>query len=126
MNKNFFALLLLPLFVAGCGSVITNLTPTTSPRDPSGFYRVEAEWKSSRESIRNNSFNPSVVVATQVYPMRAVPLVRDRWEGFIPVSPSEDIVYYHFKFDFQVNSVSQPHPDSLLSSDYPLKIVPPK
>ena len=126
MNKNVFALLLLPLLVAGCSSVITNLTPTTYPRDASGFYRVEAEWKSKRESIRNNSFNPSVVVATQTYLMRPVPLVKDRWEGFVPVPPNEDILYYHFKFDFQVNSFSQPHPDSLLSSDYPLKIVAPK
>ena len=126
MNKNVFALLLLPLFVAGCGSVITNLTPTTYHRDPSGFYRVEAEWKSSREAIRNNSFNPSVMVATKAYPMRPVQLVRDRWEGFIPVPPNEDVVYYHYKFDFQINAVAQPHPDSLLSSDYALKIVPPK
>jgi hypothetical protein len=126
MNKKIFSLLLLPTLLAGCGSVITNLTPSSYVRDPSGNYRVEAEWASQREAIREGSFRPMVVVETNTYPMRAVPLVQDRWEGFIPVAADQDLIHFYYKFDFMINSVSEPRPDSLLSPEYSLKIVPSK
>jgi hypothetical protein len=125
MNKAIFSLLLLPVLLAGCSS-ITNLTPSTQGRDPSGLYRVEAEWRSDRSEIRDGSFQPMVVVETNSYPMRPVPLVQDRWEGFVPIAADEDLIHYHYKFDFQVNAISQPQPDSLMSSDYSLRIVPAK
>ncbi len=125
MKKKIFALLLLPALLAGCSS-ITNLTPSSYARDPSGFYRVEAQWSSQREVIRQGSFNAVVLLEVKSYPMRPVPLVQDRWEGFIPVPAAEDLVHYHYKFDFLVDTVSQPRPDSLMSTDYSLKIVPAK
>ena len=81
MNKKIFAMLLLPALLAGCSS-ITNLTPSKYQRDASGFYRVEAEWKSSRQVIRPESFEPLVVVNFDTYPMRPVALVQDRWEAY--------------------------------------------
>jgi len=123
MKKKFFALLLLPALLAGCSSTITNLTPESYVRDPSGIYRVEAEWHSDRQAIRGDSFKPLVVVETNTYPMRPVPLVQDRWEGFISVPADQDLIHYHYKFDFMINTVSEARPDSLMSPDYPLRIT---
>jgi hypothetical protein len=120
MNK-IFCLLLLPLLLAGCTS-ITNLTPSQYPRDPSGLYRVEAAWKSDREAIRPGSFQPVVVIGFNTIPMRPVPVVQDRWEAFIPVAADRDFVLYRYKFDFEVNAISKPHADSLMSPEYTLKI----
>ena len=122
MKKKVFAMLLLPALLAGCSS-ITNLTPSRYPREASGYYRVEAQWKSNRGVIRPGSFQPLVVVNFDTYPMQPVPLVRDRWEAFIPVAADKDSVLYRYKFDFMVNSISAPHPDSLMSPEYELRIV---
>jgi uncharacterized protein YceK len=120
--KKIFALLLLPVLLAGCSS-ITNLTPSRYSRDPSGFYRVEAQWRSNRQAIREDSFKPLVVVDNDTYPMRPVGVVKDRWEAFIPVPADKDMIHYHYKFDFLINAISQPRADSLMSSDYELKIA---
>jgi hypothetical protein len=112
---------LLPVVLAGCSS-ITNLTPTHYPRDASGYYRVEAMWKSNQRVIRPDSFKPLVVVDLQTYPMRPVPLVRDRWEAFIPVPPDKDVVRFHYKFDFTDDAFGKPKGDSLMSSLYQLNI----
>lgn len=123
--KKIFALLLVSVLLAGCSS-ITNLTPTRYPRDPRGFYRVEAEWNSNRQVVRPDSFEPQVVlINAQHFPMHPVPLVQDRWEAFIPVPADQDEIFYHYKFDFMINSFSKPQPDSLLSPEYKLKIVNP-
>jgi uncharacterized protein YceK len=120
INKLCF-LSLLPAVLAGCSS-ITNLTPTQYPRDASGYYRVEAMWKSNQRVIKPDSFKPLVVVDLQTYPMRPVPLVQDRWEAFIPVPPDKDLVRYHYKFDFMEGAFGKPKGDSLMSAPYQLNI----
>ena len=120
INKLFF-LLLLPAVLAGCSS-ITNLTSTQVPRDTSGYYRVEAMWKSDRAVIRENSFKPLVVVDFQTYPMRPVPLVKDRWEAFIPIPPNKDFIRYHYKFDFMDDAFHKPKADSLNSASYTISV----
>jgi hypothetical protein len=120
--KKLFCLLLLPLLLAGCAT-ITNLTPSQYPRQASGFYRVEAEWKSRQATIVPASFQPLVMVGFDTYPMRPVPVVQDRWEAFIPIPADKDFVLYRYKFDYSVNAISKPHPDSLMSPEYTLKIT---
>jgi hypothetical protein len=120
--KKIFSLLLLPVLLAGCTS-ITNLSPSQFPRDPSGLYRVEAAWKSNRQAVLPDSFQPVVVIGFDTYPMRPVPVVVDRWEALIPVPADKNFVLYRFKFDYDVNSISQPHADSLMSPEYTLKIT---
>jgi hypothetical protein len=120
--KKLFCLLLLPVLLAGCSS-ITNLTPSQYHRDPSGFYRVEAAWTSRRSAIIPDSFQPLVVIGFNTYPMRPVPIVEDRWEAFIPVPVDTNSVLYRYKFDFKVDAIGKPHWDSLMSSEYSLKVT---
>jgi uncharacterized protein YceK len=120
MNK-LCLLSLLPVLLAGCSS-ITNLTPTQYPRDPSNFYRVEAMWKSNRRVIKPDTFKPLVVVDLQTYPMRPVPLVRDRWEAYIPVPADQNVANFHYKFDFTDYAFGKPKGDSLMSTTYKLTI----
>jgi hypothetical protein len=109
-------LLLLPAVLAGCNSIV-NLTPSQYPRDPSGYYHVEAMWDSSRTVNQWNSFKPLVVVDFKTYPMQREPLVQDRWEAFIPIPAGTDHVYYHYKFDFKDTEAN-----SLMSDTYQLRI----
>jgi uncharacterized protein YceK len=124
INKVLF-LLLLPAVLAGCSSIV-NLTPSQYPRDPSGYYRVEAEWNSSEEAVRPDSFKPVVLIDFNAYPMRPVPLVEDRWEAFIPVPNDKDFILYRYKFDFAEDALFKPRQNSLMSSSYELHVVPKK
>jgi len=120
--KKFFGLLMLSALLTGCTS-ITNLTPSHYPRDPSGFYRVEAEWYSNREAVREDSFKPVVLVGfTNTIPMQPVPLVADRWEAYIPVPADQDMVLYRYKFDFMDNAIGGPRANSMMSRDFELRI----
>jgi hypothetical protein len=120
--KKFFSLLLLPVLLTGCTS-ITNLTPSHYARDPSGFYRVEAEWYSNRQAVLEDTFKPLVVInGLDTVPMQPVPLVEDRWQAYIPVPADKDMALYHFKFDFMENAFGGPHANSMMSRDYELHI----
>jgi hypothetical protein len=124
LNKSFL-LILLPALLAGCTS-ITNLTPSQYPRDPSGFYRVEAEWLSQNATIEPESFKPVVMVDFNAYPMRPVPVVADRWEAFIPIPADKNYILYRYKFDFLESGMGKAHPNSQMSSGYELHISPAK
>jgi hypothetical protein len=121
LNK-IFLLLIAPVLLAGC-STITNLTPSQQPRNASGFYPVEAAWQSRQQTIRPESFKPSVLVGLQSYPMRKTALMKNRWETLVPVPADKDSITYRFKFDFEYNSIPQPMPDSKLSREYKLQIL---
>jgi uncharacterized protein YceK len=114
-------LLMLPAVLAGCSS-ITNLTPSQYPRNATGYYRVEAMWKSNQRVIQPDSLKPVVVVDLQTYPMRPVPLVEDRWEAFIPVPPDKNAVNYNYKFDFMDDAFGKAKGDSLMSAPYEMVV----
>jgi hypothetical protein len=120
--KKLFSLFLLSVLLTGCTSV-TNITPTDCTRAPSGFYRVEAQWASRRQVVRPDSFKVWVVVnGYDTYPMQRVPLVKDRWEAYIPVPANKDVLLYHYKFDFLENTMGPARPNSKLSHEYELRI----
>ena len=74
MRKIFLSFLLVaPLIISGCSS-ITNLTPSKLPRNTTGLYQVEAAWHSRHGQIREDSMKPLVMVGTETYEMRRVPL----------------------------------------------------
>ena len=118
----FFALTLVAAALCGCSS-ITNLTPSRYARAGNGYYRVEAEWKSDQQAIRSDSFEPQVVIGFDKYPMRSIPLVKDRWEAYIPTKPGQNEIVYHYQFDYLKNGFHEPEPDSKQSAEYTLKIV---
>jgi hypothetical protein len=120
INKLCF-LILLPAILAGCSS-ITNLTPSEYSRDPSGYYRVEAMWRSNERVIQPDTFKPVVLIGYQPYPMQPVPLVEDRWEAYIPVPADQDVVHYQYKFDFTEDAFGKPHANSVSSAPYDLSI----
>ncbi len=120
--KTFSFFTFLALALTGCSS-ITNLTPARQPRNSTGLYTVEAAWASRQQSIRPDSFRPSVVVGMESYPMRRTPLLVNRWEALVPIPQEKSAINYRFKFDFDYNSVPQPLPDSKMSREYKLEIV---
>jgi hypothetical protein len=125
MFKKFLPLLSV-LLVAGCTTTgtFTRLTPNQQPRNPDNVYAVEAAFDSDQQSIRWDSIKAFVVVNGHPLPMRHVRLVKNRWEGVIPVPPGVNTVTYRFKFDYLYNSIaSSPKPSSELSKVYTLNIV---
>lgn len=123
MRKIFLSLLAIaPFILAGCSS-ITNLTPSKLPRNATGFYQVEAEWHSRQRTIRDETMHPVVLIGNEVYDMRRVPVVQNRWETMIPVPANKDAIRYQFKFDYYVNAIPRAVPDSKLSPEFKLEII---
>jgi hypothetical protein len=124
MLKKF--LMLLPVvLLAGCTTTtFTRLTPNQQPRNANNLYPVEVAFNSQQQSLRWDSIQPYVLVNGQPFPMRAVPLVSNRWEGLVPVPPSATAANYRFKFDFLYNSFgSAPKPSSVASRIFTLKVT---
>ena len=74
--------------------------------------------------MRWESLKPYVLVNGELYPLRPVPMVTNRWDGLVPVPPTANGVIYRFKFDYLYNNMgTEPKPNSAFSPSYNLKIV---
>lgn len=116
---------LLPLIlISGCvtRSTVTNLTPTRAKRTPNNLYLIEYEWRSNQQSMRTDSITPYVVVGTDVYPMRRIPRMKNRWEAYVPVPPSQKSVLYHIKVDYEYNDFGKRGKGSIKTEEYKLNI----
>ncbi len=122
--RNF--LLILPVLVlAGCASgTFTRLTPNEQPRNANNLYPVEALFNSQQQALRWDSIQAYVLVNGQPYPLRPVAMLPNRWEGLVPVPPTENTVKYRFKFDYLYNTFgAPPKPNSEFSPLYTLHVL---
>jgi hypothetical protein len=116
-------LLLLPLFLVSCATTsITNLTPTSYPRNPTGQYMVEMEINTTQTTFLPSSVTPMVVVGFENYPMRPTKRTQHRWEGLVPIPANKDSISYHFKVDYEYQKFGKTGKGSLLSHEYGLRI----
>lgn len=114
----------LALAFMGCtSSSLVNLTPTRQPRNDTGLYLVEAEWRSNQRSINYDTLAPKVIVGTNIYPMRQTKLLTNRWEAVIPVGQDQKLANYYYKFDFQYTTLPTRKNDCLVSQPYQLEIT---
>src|ERR1700709_91767 len=108
MVKKFLPILSLGLLLTGCSTTITNLTPKHETRNASGLYPVETALKSSQQTLLWHSIHPTVLVAKDIYQMKATTLMTNRWETLIPAPDTAKVIYYRFKFDYNYNSFGSP------------------
>ena len=121
--KMILPLLCATIFLAGCVSTITNLTPSQLPRNANGLYAVAVAWDTQQQTVRPQTLTPYVIVGLESYPMRPTLLMSNRWETVIPVPPTEKSVRYHFKVDYEYNAMGQPKKGSKLSQEYTLEVT---
>jgi hypothetical protein len=123
MTKRFLALsLLLALFTGCVTNSVTQLTPTTQPRNPTGQYRVEFQFDSTQQTVRWDTIKPHTIVDLDTYEMKQVLRTTNRWEAFIPIPASKNQVIYQFKVDYEVTQFGKPLLTSKLSPLYKLVI----
>ena len=112
------------LLLAGCTTTFTQVTPLQQPRNPNNLYPVEVIFNSGQQAMRWDSLKPFVLVNGDLYPLRPVPMVTNRWDGLVPVPPTANSANYRFKFEYLLNTIgSEPQPGSAVSPSYNLKIV---
>ena len=75
-----------------------------------------------QQSLKWETIRPQIVIGNDTYPMRRTPLMTNRWEGLVPVPPTEKVVHYRYKFDFDYNTFGTPKGDSALSPEYTLHV----
>jgi hypothetical protein len=124
MKNMMFFLLPLLMLVSGCvtNTSVTNLTPTRAKRTPNNLYLIEYEWRSNQQSMRPDSITPYVVVGTDVYPMRRIARMKNRWEAYVPVPASQKSVLYHIKVDYEFNDFGKRGKGSIKTEEYKLNI----
>ncbi|HEV2392467.1 MAG TPA: hypothetical protein VG146_08910 [Verrucomicrobiae bacterium] len=125
MLKKFLVLAGVPLLLAGCTTTFTNLTPQQQVRNPNNVYPVEVALDTRQQSLRWESIHPQIVMGSESFPMRPIPMMTNRWEGLVSVPGDATLVHYHYKFDFEYNSLGKPKPDSAISPEYALQILQP-
>lgn len=125
MKLRKFLLFLPVLVLAGCASgTFTRLTANEQPRNANNLYEVETMFNSQQQALRWDSIKAYVLVDGQPYTMRQVPMLPNRWEGLVPVPPTENTVKYRFKFDYLYNTFGgPPKPNSEFSRVYTLHIL---
>jgi len=123
MWKKALPILLAPCLLAGCSSTFTNLTAQHQVRNPNNLYPVEVALNTRQQSLRWDTIRAFVVVEEQPYEMRQTLLMKNRWEGLVPVPQGSNSVYYHYKFDFQSDGLGKPKADSDASPEYRLLIL---
>jgi hypothetical protein len=101
---------------------VTNLTPTRAKRTPNNLYLIEYEWRSNQQNMRADSIAPAVIVGTDIYPMRRIPRMKNRWEAYIPVAPSQKSVLYYIKVDYEYNDFGKRGKGSIRTEEYKLNI----
>jgi hypothetical protein len=112
------------LLLTGCAATFTRVTPLQQPRNADNLYPVEVIFNSDQQSLRWDSIKPFVLVNGELYPLRPVPVVQNRWEGLVPVPPTANSIQYKFKFEYLYNNIgTEPKPSSAVSPTYNLKIV---
>ena len=117
------SLLALPLLLAGCTSTFTNLTPTRQVRNAENLYPVEVQFNSQQQTLRWHTIKPYVQVGDNLLPMRQTPLMKNRWEGLVPVPANSKAVEYRYKFDYEFNTFGPAENGSALSPKYELKVL---
>ena len=123
MWKKFLPVLSV-LLLTSCAGTFTRLTPLQQSRNANNLYPVEVAFNSQQQSLRWETIQPYVLVNGEKYSLRPVPLVQNRWEGFVPVPLGVNSVNYRFKFDYKYNAVgSAPKSTSAVSPIYKLNIV---
>lgn len=116
-------LLSLPLLLAGCAGTFTNLTPTRQPRNADNLYPVEVQFNSRQQTLRWHTIKPFVLVNGELLPMRQTVLMKNRWEGLVPVPAGSSKVSYRYKFEFESTKFGGFENDSALSPKYELKVL---
>jgi hypothetical protein len=119
-----FGVAVLGFLLTGCAtSTITNLTPSSMPRNATGFYPVEMELDTSQQTLRMDSILPMVVVGADKYAMKPVLKMDNRWEASIPIPASANSVNYFFKVDYLYNRFGKAGEASKLSGEYKLSLT---
>jgi hypothetical protein len=120
--KRLIALTCLPWILTGCHT-ITNLTPAQLPRNTNGVYAVEVKFDHREQALRKETVKPFVMIGHDFHAMDRTRLMKNRWEALIPVPADQNMVYYRFKFEYEVNAIPEPKKDSKLSGTYKLTII---
>lgn len=123
MWKKTFILLPALLLLAGCATTITNISAQRQLRNANNLYPVEVAFDSRQQALRWDTIQVSIIVGKESYPMRPTKMMRNRWEGLVPVPPGVNTVTYHYKFDYQYTDFGGPSKASAASHSYKLIIL---
>jgi hypothetical protein len=121
--RSLALILLCPVFLAGCATTITNLTPSTQTRSQSGLYPIEVAVDTRQQTLQQETITPYVLIGTNTYPMQQTMLVKNRWETVVPISADREYLSYQFKLDYEYLGIPERRKGSKLSAPYQLRIL---
>jgi len=123
MRKRFFWLAILPVLVAGCAARFTNLTPGVMSRSTNNLYQVSVKFSSRQQTLDWKTIQAYVQIQTNLIPMEPTPFMTNRWEAYIYIPPSVNLISYRYLFKYETRAFGPRKQDSAASQYYTLKIV---
>ena len=106
-----FLLVVAALFLAGCGPTLVNQTPSQLEQNPSGLYRITLDVRTSDGDIRDDSFEPRIVIDGSERPMEVAKHGRNVYEYDYEMPPGQAVARYYFVVDYDVARDSTREPE---------------
>ena len=100
------------VLLSGCNNlVLTNLTPSSLPENPSQIYTITLRATSNAETIVPESIKPHIVIDAQIYPMKKSSLADNLYEFEYQLPPGRDALAYYFlvNYETEVNGSREAH-----------------
>mgnify|MGYP003676010616 CR=1 FL=1 len=92
------------LLFTGCDDlVITNLTPSTLPANPSQIYTFSAKFDPKSRGFVDSSLDPQIVIDGKIHRMDASPVGGDVWEFDYQIPAGRTEVSYYFLATYDVS-----------------------
>jgi len=111
-------------FLAGCQSVVlTNLTPTSLPENPSQIYTITLRVTPKIQTIVPGSLSPHIVIDGQNYPMTRSALGENLYEFDYQLPPGREEIAYYFLVDYSVEANGRNTPAQAYSAITHAQIV---
>ena len=89
--------------LAGCETIrLTNLTPPSTPENPSQIYTFSVRVASRTNTVPRGSIAANIVIDGQTYEMKRSPMGEGLYDFEYQIAPGRDQVAYYFLVNYNV------------------------
>ena len=93
------------LVLAGCqGIVLSNLTPSTLPENPSQIYTITMRVTAKSHTIVQSSITPQIIIDGQMYAMKRSGMGENLFEFDYQLPAGREEIAYYFLVKYQVEN----------------------
>lgn len=111
--------------ISGCGTKVTNLTPTTLPTNPSGIYTLSAKADIKEPAIDKSTVRAFIAIDGEKHEMTPAEIGSFYFDYDYQVPAGRDEAKFFYIVDYKLNNkpLEQQEPKEITTSVYRLKLI---